>query len=218
VGAGSTAAEKTPHEGCPRLSLLQIRSPGGRWSPLPFLPIPQPLQPENPIPLSSRRGFPTSRCRRRPRMRLSLKRAACRPSKVRVSTGNSGERSGGICSVPCGLLRSFLGSDPPINIPSASSPYLPNLISHWHVAALLSAMRSNSKNRTNSQLAAVNLRCPYAPRGVFSAAVKAPTLDSGSSQGKKTDLYCWITAILCDALHWSEHPLKVWNLFKQKRR
>ena len=41
-------------------------------------------------------GFPTSRCWRRPRVRLSLKRAACRSSKPRVSTGNPGERSGEI--------------------------------------------------------------------------------------------------------------------------
>jgi hypothetical protein len=35
-------------------------------------------------------GFPASRCWRRPRVRLSVKRAACRPSKP-------GERSGEIC-------------------------------------------------------------------------------------------------------------------------
>jgi hypothetical protein len=42
-------------------------------------------------------GFPTSRCWRRPRVRLSVKRAVCRPSKPRVFTGNPGERSGEIC-------------------------------------------------------------------------------------------------------------------------
>jgi hypothetical protein len=42
-------------------------------------------------------GFPTSRCRRRPRGRLSIKRAACRPSKPQVFTGNPEERSGEIC-------------------------------------------------------------------------------------------------------------------------
>jgi hypothetical protein len=41
-------------------------------------------------------GFPTSRCWRRPRVRLSVKRAACRPSKPRLFTGNPGERSGEI--------------------------------------------------------------------------------------------------------------------------
>ena len=48
-------------------------------------------------------GFPTSRCWRRPRVRLSVKRAACRSSKPRVSAGNPGERSGEIC----GLLFRF---------------------------------------------------------------------------------------------------------------
>ena len=49
-------------------------------------------------------GFPTSRCWLLPRVRLSLKRAACRSSKPRVSTGNPGsvvERSA--------VQRSFLG-------------------------------------------------------------------------------------------------------------
>jgi hypothetical protein len=32
-------------------------------------------------------------------MRLSVERAACRSSKPRVSTGNSGERSGGTCGL-----------------------------------------------------------------------------------------------------------------------
>ncbi len=32
-------------------------------------------------------GFPTSRCWRRPRVRLSVERAACRSSKPRLSTG-----------------------------------------------------------------------------------------------------------------------------------
>ncbi len=41
-------------------------------------------------------GLPTSRCWQLPRVRLSLKRAACRSSKTRVSTGNPGERSGEI--------------------------------------------------------------------------------------------------------------------------
>ena len=50
-------------------------------------------------------GFPTSRCWRRPRVRLSVKRAACRSSKPRISTGNPGERSGEICG-----QRSFLGN------------------------------------------------------------------------------------------------------------
>jgi hypothetical protein len=53
-------------------------------------------------------GFPTSRCLRRPRVRLSLKRAACRSSKPRVSTGNPGERSGEIS-----VQRSFRGNVPP---------------------------------------------------------------------------------------------------------
>ena len=35
-------------------------------------------------------GFPTSRCWLLPRVRLSLKRAACRSSKPRISTGNPG--------------------------------------------------------------------------------------------------------------------------------
>ena len=35
--------------------------------------------------------------RQLPRVRHSLKRAACRSSKPRVSTGNPGERSGGTC-------------------------------------------------------------------------------------------------------------------------
>jgi len=43
-------------------------------------------------------------------MRLSLKRAARNKSTPRFSTGNPGERSGGICSAPCGSLQSFLGS------------------------------------------------------------------------------------------------------------
>jgi hypothetical protein len=42
-------------------------------------------------------GFPTSRCWKGPRVRLSLKRAACRSAKPRVVTGNPGERSGEIC-------------------------------------------------------------------------------------------------------------------------
>src|SRR3984957_16957956 len=45
-------------------------------------------------------GFPTSRCRQRLRVRLSVKRAACRPSKPRAFTGNPGERSGEICGLP----------------------------------------------------------------------------------------------------------------------
>jgi hypothetical protein len=42
-------------------------------------------------------GFPTSRCWQRPRVRLSVERAACRSPTPRVSTGNPGERSGEIC-------------------------------------------------------------------------------------------------------------------------
>jgi hypothetical protein len=41
-------------------------------------------------------GFPTSRCPRRPSVRLSVRRAACRPSTPRVFTGNPWERSGEI--------------------------------------------------------------------------------------------------------------------------
>ncbi len=44
-----------------------------------------------------RTRFPTSRCQQRPRMRLSLKRAARTRSTPRFSTGNPGERSGGTC-------------------------------------------------------------------------------------------------------------------------
>jgi hypothetical protein len=50
-------------------------------------------------------GFPTSRCWQGPRVRLSLKRAACRSAKPRVVTGNPGERSGEIC----GFSGPFLG-------------------------------------------------------------------------------------------------------------
>ena len=50
-------------------------------------------------------GFPTSRCWQRPRVRLSVERAACRSPTPRVSTGNPGERSGEICG-----QRSFLGN------------------------------------------------------------------------------------------------------------
>jgi hypothetical protein len=42
-------------------------------------------------------GFPTSQCEQRPRMRLSLQRAARNISTPRFSTGNPGERSGGTC-------------------------------------------------------------------------------------------------------------------------
>src|SRR6202046_882232 len=49
---------------------------------------------------SSVPGFPTSRCSRGPRVRLSLKRAACRSSTPLFSTGNpGGERSGELCGV-----------------------------------------------------------------------------------------------------------------------
>jgi antitoxin Phd len=51
-------------------------------------------------------GFPTSRCWQRPRVRLSVERAAWSSSTPRVSTGNPGERSGGICSPP-GKLRTL---------------------------------------------------------------------------------------------------------------
>jgi hypothetical protein len=56
-------------------------------------------------------GFPTSRCSQRPRVRLSVKRAACRASKPRVSTGNPGERSGEI-SVWMPFLGNVFGSGP----------------------------------------------------------------------------------------------------------
>jgi hypothetical protein len=54
--------------------------------------LPFPCHPDRSVP-----GFPTSRRQRRPRVRLSVKRAACRSSTPRVSTGNPGERSGEIC-------------------------------------------------------------------------------------------------------------------------
>jgi hypothetical protein len=59
-------------------------------------------------------GFPTSRCWRRPRVRLSVKRAECRSSKSRVFTGNPGERSAEICgsAVPswkCVFDRGVMG-------------------------------------------------------------------------------------------------------------
>jgi hypothetical protein len=41
---------------------------------------------------TERNRIPTSRCWQGPRVRLSLKRAACRSSKPRVVTGNPGER------------------------------------------------------------------------------------------------------------------------------
>jgi hypothetical protein len=42
-------------------------------------------------------------------MRLSVKRAVCRSSKLRASTGNPGEeRSGGTCGAPYGSLKSCL--------------------------------------------------------------------------------------------------------------
>jgi hypothetical protein len=46
--------------------------------------------------LSTTPGFPTSGCWRRPRVRFSLKKTACRSSTPRLSTGNPGERSGEI--------------------------------------------------------------------------------------------------------------------------
>ena len=62
-------------------------------------------------------GFPTSHCQRRPLVRLSVKRAACRSSKPRVSTGNPGQRSGGTCgsaalSWKCFSCRGVMGLRP----------------------------------------------------------------------------------------------------------
>jgi hypothetical protein len=61
------------------------------------------------------RGFPTSRCRQRPRVRLSLKRAACRPSNPRVYTGNPGKRSGGTCGSAVLYWKCFQPSMPDTN-------------------------------------------------------------------------------------------------------
>jgi hypothetical protein len=43
-------------------------------------------------------------------MRLSVERAACRPSTPRVSTGNPGERSGEICGSSGPFLEMFFDS------------------------------------------------------------------------------------------------------------
>src|ERR1700722_11266563 len=61
------------------------------------------------------RGFPTSRCRQRPRVRLSLKRAACRLSNPRVYTGNPGKRSGGTCGSAVLYWKCFQPSMPDTN-------------------------------------------------------------------------------------------------------
>ena len=65
---------------------------------------------------SSVPGFPTSRCSRRPRVRLSLKRAACDQSTPLFSTGSPGEeRSGEIC-----------GSGPFLEMSFGIAPWKPN--------------------------------------------------------------------------------------------
>ena len=61
---------------------------------------PSPCHPDRSVP-----GFPTSPCWQLPRVRLSVKRAASSSSAPPVSTGNPGERSGEICSAPCGSLN-----------------------------------------------------------------------------------------------------------------
>jgi hypothetical protein len=59
------------------------------------------------IPTEAYPDFLLRGCQRRPRVRLSAERAACTSSAPRLSTGNPGERSGGICSAPRGSLKSF---------------------------------------------------------------------------------------------------------------
>jgi hypothetical protein len=62
--------------------------------------------------------------------------------------GNPGERSGGICSAPCGSLKSFLGSGPD----ESALPHqalTPNLIRSWPVAALVRLTKSTLQGLTN---------------------------------------------------------------------
>jgi hypothetical protein len=49
------------------------------------------------IPTGAYPDFLLRGCQRRPRVRLSVERAACSSSTPRLSTGNPGERSGGTC-------------------------------------------------------------------------------------------------------------------------
>jgi hypothetical protein len=62
-------------------------------------PIPQRFQLPIPLPfvIPERTRISYSRYWQRRRVRLSVERAACRPSTPRVFTGNPGERSGGTC-------------------------------------------------------------------------------------------------------------------------
>jgi hypothetical protein len=65
---------------------------GSDTVPLHLVRLLQNCHPDRSVP-----GFPTSRCQRRPRVRLSAERAVCSSSAPPLSTGNPGERSGETC-------------------------------------------------------------------------------------------------------------------------
>ena len=70
------------------------------------LPLPSPCHPDQSVS-----GFPATQNSQHPRMRLSVKKGAPPLPKPTKSTGNPGERSGGICgSTDPSWIRGMLGA------------------------------------------------------------------------------------------------------------
>jgi hypothetical protein len=78
-------------------------------------------------------GIPASRCWQRPRVRFSFKENRMRCIGATGLHRNSGgaQRSGGICSAPCGSLKTFPASDPD------QQPSLPSAIKPLHLLTLI---------------------------------------------------------------------------------